>query len=135
MAILGKFEINDVISFDLHVSAIITQDYENVKVKGLIPATACRFFNMDPYATHAQVYRMLPQGTVRDDPESYSYLIVETVDGQERVVGLPWINIDTIKVHTRQTVRYEIEGIAQEDITLIRDVIARYGYNCSFTVV
>lgn len=135
MDILGKFKINDIISFDLHVSAIITQNYENVRVKGVIPASACRFYSMDPYATHAQVYRLIPAGTIQDDAESYSYLLVETADGQERVVGLPWINISTIRVHSMQTARFEVKNIALEDVVTIRDVINRYGYACTYTIV
>lgn len=131
MLILNKFQVGDVISFDVHVSGVLTQDYDNVTVKGLIPAESCDKYGYDVYALHAQIYRMIPQGTMEDNPDSYPYLLVKTLDEQWKVVGLPWINADTIRVHRQITAVFTVPNIAQEDINLIRDVINRYGYSCN----
>lgn len=134
MEILGGFRLGDEISFELKVSAILAQDYDHVIVKGVVPASSCDIFGLDAYATHEQVYPLLPEGSVANDADSYSYLLVENLQGQKRVVGLPWINESTIKIHRKQTAVFTVLDIKQEDVVKIRDVIARYGYNCTFSI-
>lgn len=134
MLILNKFKINDIISFDLHVDSVLPQDYEHVKVKGVITAQIATLLGADVYATHAQIYRLLPAGVAPDNPEEYLYLQIETSDGQTRILGLPWINADTIKVYNTSTAIFTVTDIAQEDINNIRDVIARYGYHCTVKI-
>lgn len=132
--ILNKFKTGDTISFEVHASAILLQDYDNVKVMGEIPAELCDRFGFDAYATHAQIYRLVPEGTMEDDPESYSYLLLKTVNGQFRVIGLPWINTSTIRVHKATRAIFTVDNIAQEDINVIRDAIARHGYHVNLSI-
>ena len=132
--IYNKFKIGDVISFDVHVTGVLTQDYDNVRVQGIVPAKACANYGYDVYALHAQIFRMIPSGTMQDDPESYQYLLVETLDNQWKIVGLPWINQETIRVHTQTSAIFTVPNIAQEDINRIRDVINRHGYSCNVDI-
>nr|DAT18065.1 MAG TPA: hypothetical protein [Caudoviricetes sp.] len=134
MAILGKFELDDTISFETYIEAVVQQSYNHVVAVGIVSAEDCALFGYDVYALHAQVYRYIPQGRMEDNPASYKYLVVKDVDGNKMAVGLPWIKEDTIKVFKTNTVTYTVEGIAQEDINRIRDVIARYGYHVSVNV-
>lgn len=66
--ILGKMDIGDTVSFDLHVSSVLPQDYSLVKIEGVIPANLCDKFGTDVYALHAQVYRLVPEGTMDNNP-------------------------------------------------------------------
>lgn len=131
--ILGKMDIGDTVSFDLHVSSVLPQDYSLVKIEGVIPANLCDKFGTDVYALHAQIYRLVPEGTMDNNPESYSYLLVKTQDKEYRVIGLPWINADTIKVYKQNKVTFGIINCAEEDIALIRNAIARRGYHVTIT--
>lgn len=131
--ILGKMDIGDTVSFDLHVSSVLPQDYNLVKIEGVIPASLCDRFGADVYALHAQVYRLVPEGTMDNNPESYNYLLVKTQDKEYRVVGLPWINSDTIKIYKQNKVTFSVVNCAEEDITIIRDAIARRGYHVVMT--
>lgn len=133
-AILGQMSIGDLVSFDLLVGSVVTQNYDRVKIAGVIPASHADKFGEDVYALHAQVFRLLPEGTVDDDPESYQYLVVEYDTGNTRIVGIPWINDKTIKVFTRTSATFKIEDLSQEDANDIRDYIARKGYHVTLTV-
>lgn len=133
--ILGRMNVGDVVSFDLHVEAMVTQSYHRVKVLAVIPAKFSDKFGEDVYTLHAQIYRLLPPGTIQDDPESYQYIVVELEDGQNRVVGLPWIKDDTIRVHDSSTVTFTVEDMPQEDINDVRDYFARKGYQVNVNVV
>lgn len=132
MDILSNLRIGDEVSFELRVSSVLGQNYDHVKVVGIVPANACHYFGSDVYAIHEQVFKLLPDGSVKNDPESYQYILVEDLNGQKRVIGLPWINESTIKVHLRKVAVFTVPDIKQEDVVKIRDVIARYGYNCTF---
>ena len=130
MVILEKFKLKDVISFETHASQVLPQDYERVTVIGVIPASDCHLYGFDAYAVHAQVFRLVPAGTMDNDPESYDYLRLRTLNGETRIVGIPWINASTIKVFKKTTASFIVEDIAQEDVNKIRLAIARHGYSC-----
>lgn len=132
--ILGKFRIGDTISFEVYAGSILSQDYDNVKVQAIIPAHLCDTFGYDVFATHAQIYRLIPEGRMEDNPRSYHYLLVENENGNTRVVGLPWINESTIRVFSQNVATFTVESIDQEDINRIADVIAQYGYSCSVKI-
>ena len=137
--ILDKFSLNDVISFDLYVSAVLQQDYDYVTVEGLVKANQCHMYGVDAYSLHAQVFRLVPAGTMEDNPDKYLFLLVKHQNAEGRksaydVVGLPWINPETIRIHKQTTAIFEVPDIAQEDINLIRDTIARFGYKCDYTL-
>lgn len=132
--ILGKFRIGDVISFEVYAGEILSQDYDNVKVQAIIPAHLCDTFGYDVFATHAQIYRLIPEGRMEDNPRSYHYLLVESENGNTRVVGLPWINESTIRVFHQNTATYTVHDVDQEDIHRIAEVIAQYGYHCTLKI-
>lgn len=132
--ILGKIALGDTVSFDLHVASVVTQNYDNVKVTGIIPARFVDKFGEDAYALHAQVYRLLPPGTIEDDAESYEYIVVEDEGGNTRVIGIPWIDETTIKVHHRSEVVFKLVDMPQEDINQVRDYFARLGYIPTVTI-
>lgn len=135
MRILNKFNLGDTVSFELRVGAILAQVFDNVVVEGVIPASLCDTVGLDAYATHAQVYPLLPKGIVENNAESYQYLVLKGTDGTRRAIGIPWINPETIKVHKTQVATFIVPNIAQEDVERIRDVINRYGYSCTFELI
>lgn len=126
--ILGKMKIGNIVSFELALSGIVKNRYENVKVVGIIPAYLADKFGEDVYTLHAQVYSALPPGTMPDNAESYQYLIVENPNKTTSVVGLPWIDVSTIRVFIRSETKFIIQDMAQEDIDQISRAISRLGY-------
>lgn len=125
--LLSKMNIGNIVSFSLHVDSVITQNYEHVKIIGIFPADACDPYD-DVYATHAQVFRLLPEGLAEDDASSYPYLLVETELKERRVIGLPWIDYDTVRVHDRSLTSFSAYNMSQEDIEAVSDFFARRGY-------
>lgn len=132
--ILGKFRIGDTISFEVYAGSILSQDYDNVKVQAIIPAHLCDTFGYDVFALHSQIYRLIPDGRMEDNPRSYHYLLVESENGGTRIVGLPWINENTIRVFKQNVATFRVDNIDQEDINRIADVIAQYGYACTVKI-
>lgn len=130
MVILEKFKLKDVISFETHASSILPQDYERVTVIGVIPASDCHLYGYDAYSMHAQIFRLVPPGTMENNADSYDYLRLRTLNGETRIVGIPWINASTIKVFKKTTACFIVEDIAQEDIEKIQLSISRHGYSC-----
>lgn len=136
MTLLTKnLKVNDIVSFELHVSGIISQRYDYVKVAGIIPASFADRFGVDAYSLHAQVFRLLPEGIAQDDADSYEFLIIESDNKAITAIGLPWIKQDSITVHTSKTARFTVPNISTEDLDVIRSVIARYGYTCTAEII
>lgn len=134
MLILDKFRLKDIISFETHAPSILSQNFDRVTVEGIIPASDCQRYGFDAYTTHAQIYRLVPEGAMEDNAESYSYLRLKTMTGDDLIVGLPWIDKNTIKIYKSTTATFTIEDIAQEDIEQIRLSIARHGYHCTLKI-
>lgn len=127
---LNNVRVNDLISFELYETGVFEDTFQKVKVLAFTTARlAANFAGHDVYALHAQVYRHLPEGTVEDNPDGYSYVVIETQDKVLYTIGIPWIRPDSVKRVTSMSVRYTVDGISDADIGLIANAIKLFGYN------
>lgn len=100
MDILNRFNINEVVSFQLltGADAIYQDGFKRCKaVCKLGYAQVSQLTGESPEVLHQRVYPMLPPGTCPSDPKKYNWLIIETQTGSSVAIGEPWINVDTIK--------------------------------------
>lgn len=102
MDILGRFNLNDVVSFQLRPGADATypDSFKRCMVTVKTTYDNVRFFNEDPEVLHQRVYPSLPAGTCPNDPKKYNWLVVEMNNNTTCVIGEPWINEATIVLDT-----------------------------------
>lgn len=110
-SILGKFNIGEVISFQLYPSDIYGSNWNRMLVTDVISARSTALFNFDAAAEHAKVLSdsNIPVGQIPQSYDAYQYLVVAPPADPEsfRVIGLPWIIVDSIVVETsRDAVGY-----------------------------
>lgn len=116
-----------VYSFDVYPSTIIGNDFKNVTVLGIVGyEQAIR--DADIPAIHANVYPLLPQGTP-EDPTQYDYLLVRTSAGRNTVLGIPWINLETVQLVESRKMSIVLDGVGSVDVDRVRSILVANGYN------
>lgn len=115
-SLLGK-----VVSFQIYPSAIITDEFTNVRLIGLINYEVATGY-IEPASMHANVYPTLPTGTP-NDYRLYEYVIIRKADGKMTALGLPWIKEDTIVVAGSTDLQITIRGKSIDDIPRLRQIL------------
>lgn len=131
--ILGKFALGDRITFQVYPLALYGDIFSNCVATDIISGTTAKKFGIDPDAEHARAYPYLPTGSVLDDAYSYRWCVLTLIDNSQRVIGLPWIKVDTITVVTTLNALVTISGVGDGDIQKIRLALSSNGFN-NFTI-
>ena len=123
----SAFVVNGKYSFEVFPVQILGNDFKNVTVLGIVhPSIAQNFLDIE--ASHIQVYPFLPDGTP-DDARGYEYVMLRTLSGETTVLGLPWINTDTIVNVESGTIVVEIVNVTSQDIQRVSDALIANGFN------
>lgn len=124
-----NFQPGNAYSFNVHPVAILGNDFTNVTVTAILDQETANQF-IDTRALHVQVYPTLPQGTP-DDPSVYMYLKLKTASGNTRVIGVPWINIETVELVEMGTFTITIPNRSVTDTAKIQNALAANGITAS----
>ena len=125
------FELNSVYSFNTVAPAILGLEFKRVTVLGVLSySVANTFINIE--TNHINIFPYLPTGTV-NDPKTYQYLLIKTETGENTVLALPWIDLDSVTQVTSQSLVLTVNNINNTDTTKIRDAMIMLGYN-NFTI-
>lgn len=119
-------EVGKVYDFTVYPSTIIPGDYTNVTILSILNARTARSL-ADIDALHAAVYPFLPQGTV-DDAGSYYYLQVQLSNGETTVLGITWIDQNTIEERSETKIYALIEGASSSDLDRVRECLVMNGF-------
>lgn len=123
---MNPFELDGVYSFDTLAPAILGANFKRVTVLAILNYTvAAGYINIE--SNHVNIYPYLPIGTVKD-PKSYQYLLIKTLTGENTVLALPWINLDTVTKITTQTISVTLNNVNTGDSVKIRDSLIMMGY-------
>lgn len=122
-----QFVVNGKYSFEVFPTALLGNDFKNVTILGIIHPTIAQNF-LDIEAMHVQVYPYLAAGTP-NDARGYEYVMIRTVSGVTTVLGLPWINADTIENVESGTMVVEIVNVTSQDIQRVSDALIANGFN------
>ncbi len=126
--IIGNATFGDVISFEVIPSNIIGTNYKHVKLIGIIDAQTAEKLGLNPFTTHVRVYPTLDKGKVKDDANSYSFAYIQLSNGVYQAVGVPWINQNTVVVHTSTSLYLTIENVSVTEQKHIQDAISALGF-------
>lgn len=115
-------------SFDIYPVAILGTGFKNVTVDSQLNyQTAMGFIDVD--ALHQNVYAYLPAGTP-DRPQDFDYLLITTEDGNQTVIGIPWIVDESVVVVQNLKASVLIEDIGStSDIERLRACLSQNGFN------
>lgn len=117
----------NIVTFNVHAPKLLGSNYADVEVMGLLDVDSAKTF-IDPYAMHVNVYPSLPEGTVEDDPASYQYVKVKHPNGTYSVLGVPWIDANTIETSERGTLTLTLNNIHVSDKDTIIRALSSNGF-------
>lgn len=121
------FNIRGVYNFSVHPSAILGSDFNNVTILGILDyETALQ--TVDIPAIHTSVFPYLPSG-IPDDPSQYDYVRIRTASGVATIIGIPWIDLDTLVEVESRRATVVIEGVSNSDVERIRLALVSNGFN------
>lgn len=112
--------------FEVYPSSLLGTDFKNVTIEGTItPELAQR--EIDIFAQHRQFYPMLPN-TTPDDATAYDYVVIRTQGGIRRILGLAWIDENTITLVESRTMVITIPNTKTGDVSAVRNALAANGF-------
>lgn len=124
---LFKLDLGQAYNITLKAVAILGSGYDSAVVTGVMMYNDAVKFQGDLAATHATVYPMLGVGVSRD-ARDLTYVRIKTSSGDYRIIAHEWIATQPVLVSS-QTVRLVIHGVSSSDMSLIRDLLIRSGFN------
>ena len=121
------FELKKVYNFDVYPSTILGDDFKNVTILSIMDYESALQL-ADVAAIHVNVYPYLPTG-LPDDPSQYDYVRIRTASGQTTILGISWINLDTVELVESRRMMIKIDGVSSSDIERVRLALVQNGYN------
>ncbi len=115
-----------VYSFSVYPVAILGTGFENATVLSIMDLETAMAFE-DVRQLHISVFPSLPAGTP-NDPKSYNYLRLRLASGVTKVIGLAWIDNDSVELVEMQTITVKIPNVVSSDQVKIRNALAANGY-------
>jgi len=121
------FQLRQVYSFNVYPSALLSTSFTNVTIKAIMdPISAAK--EIDIYALHAQIYPTLPVGTP-NDPMAYDYVKIQTTAGNTTILGMAWIDANTVTLVTANTITAVISSVSAADINRIKNALTQNGFS------
>lgn len=117
----AKDYLGKMVSFQLWPSTIITDDFTQVKIVGVVGSEAAQSY-ISPARQHTLVYPMLPEGTP-NDYRLYDYILVRKQDNTLTAVGIPWVKESTLTVIGSTEYVVTIRDKTNDDLALLRRVL------------
>lgn len=105
--------------------SIIKDDFTNVKILGVVSYEDAEGFGVAE--THVKVYPTLPAGTP-NDYRAYNYLKLRFPNGKVDVIGLPWVEENSVRIFSTMDIVITIRNKGVEDIDTLRMILAANGY-------
>ena len=122
-----KYEIGKSYSFDVYPVSVISNEYHNVSVMGILDEATARMY-IDTETMSRSSYPYLPEGTQKDY-RKYTYLKVKLENEKVTVVAVEWINDNTVvEVPSKIKVVVEVLNASPSDVANIRNSLTSNGF-------
>ena len=121
-------QINQRFSFEVYPTAVLGNNFKDVRLEGIISARTAAAYGADIEALHANVYPTLPAGTVPNDPFQYGYIRIQYPSGEFAILGIPWIRPDSIQLSTGGRITLSFEDKTQADLERMLLALSSNGY-------
>ncbi len=82
MTSIYDIQIGQRFSFEVYPSAILGNNFQDVRLEGIVSARTAAAYGVDIQALHANVYPTLPAGMAPNDPIQYPYVRIQHQNGE-----------------------------------------------------
>lgn len=122
--LIGDAKYGDLVTFTVYPAQIIGNDFQYVKVIGIVNAQVAESLGLNAYALHQQVYPILPRGSVPNNADEYDFLLIEMQNGTKMAIGKPWIDINTLQIHVQNKATLILTNISAEKLQIVREALS-----------
>lgn len=125
---LNKFNIGEVISFQVYPSSLYGNKWQRMLVTDVISARTTALMNFDAAAEHAKVLAdaSVPTGQIPQSYDAYQYIVVappaDPTNG--RVLGLPWLVSSSIVVESTRDAYAYLPNLSDAKLEEVRKAIS-----------
>lgn len=127
MALSDLFLVDSKVRFEVYAQEL-GNNFNGVTIAAVHSyATAARSGLLDIDAMHQLIYNRLPNN-VPNDPKKYGYVEIIGLDGEPKLLGVPWIKEGSIVKVTEMYYSPKIKISATSDITIINQVLIQAGF-------
>lgn len=117
-------------SMKTEASMILGEQFKLMKVKGILSSTEAVKYK-DIATTHEILKPLIPN--ISPNLVDLTYILFETIDGDEVLFALEYIDTNTIVEVTNVNLRIEILNTSTDDIQIMNNVLKELGYT-KFTI-
>ncbi len=111
----------------MYAVPVLGSDFNNVTVLSILDKDSANQL-IDAEAQHIAVFPYLPQGSP-NNAASYNYIKIRTSAGNIAVLGLAWINENSVEEVQARTITVTIANVSASDIPKVRNCLAQNGFN------
>lgn len=122
--LIGDAKYGDLVTFTVYPAQIIGNDFQYVKVIGIVNAQVAESLGLNVYTLHQQVYPILPRGSVPNNADEYDFLLIEMQNGTKMAIGKPWIDINTLQIHVQNKATLILTNISAEKLQIVREALS-----------
>jgi len=121
-----NFEIGNKYNFTTKSTTVLSQTYKNMEVIALLKFNVALKFE-DVVTLYENINTEL--NTTVGDPQTATYVLFKNSNGDEIVLSLDWINMDSIELVESVKYNVTIGNITSNDIPIIKNVLTSMGYD------
>jgi len=121
-----NFEIGNKYNFTTKSTTVLSQTYKNMEVIAILKFNVALKFE-DVVTLYENINTEL--NTKVGDPQTATYVLFKNSNGDEIVLSLDWINMDSIELVESVKYNVTIGNITSEDIPIIKNVLTSMGYD------
>jgi len=121
-----NFEIGNKYNFTTKSTTVLSQTYKNMEVIAILKFNVALKFE-DVVTLYENINTEL--NTTVGDPQTATYVLFKNSNGDEIVLSLDWINMDSIELVESVKYNVTIGNITSNDIPIIKNVLTSMGYD------
>lgn len=133
---LNTIKVGDVISYKIYKHK--NYPLESGKFLGKVSALLLPSMGFMASELHRENYRYIPpaeQALVRDDAEGYEYILLETLQGDRKCIGVPWLVPNTLTLQSK-TNTYVFEAVLDStQLTVAKQALAEVGVEITNIII
>lgn len=124
-SILQQLTPGSVYNFETHAPDILGA-FRNVRLRAIVDFRSTAMYGLDAKSVHANIRSRIPGLPV--DPADYSYAVFVDQNNKDKVIGLPWINDESLETRTVQQAIVYVDNVSPDDYNALRRAITSNGY-------
>lgn len=117
------------VDFTVEATNVVGTGFESCVIMGKFDAETAISLGCDVRSKHMNIYPLIKNKPgVTNDPDSYEYIRVRKVNGEQVILGIPWIMESSIQLIERRNISVIIQDVGQKDVGLVKAALESNGY-------